>query len=75
MFGVPNLALSWRFVLVLTAVLAADQATKSWALSTLFETGKQIVIAPFFNFTPVSFQSELFTLQPPLFGGSGLVYQ
>ena len=53
MFGVPNLALSWRFVLVLSAVLAADQATKSWALSALFETGQQIVIAPFFNFTPV----------------------
>ena len=53
MFGVPNLALSWRFLLVLTAVLVADQATKSWALSTLFETGQQILITSFFNFTPV----------------------
>ena len=53
MISFPSLAFSWRFVLLLVAVLAADQATKSWALSALFVTGQQIVVTPFFNFTPV----------------------
>ena len=53
MFAMPSLALSWRFVLLLVAVLGADQLTKSWALSALFVPGQQIIVTPFFNFTPV----------------------
>ena len=53
MFGLPSLALSWRFVLLVALVLVADQLSKSWALSTLFVTGQQMVVTSFFNFTPV----------------------
>ena len=53
MFAMPSLALSWRFVLLLVAVLGTDQLTKSWALSALFVSGQQIIVTPFFIFTPV----------------------
>jgi signal peptidase II len=53
MVSVPKFVFTRNFVLLLLAVLCADQISKSWALSALFANGNQIVAAPFLNFTPV----------------------
>ncbi len=43
-----------RLGLILAAiVIAADQATKAWALDRLFEPREWIVVTPFLNFVPV----------------------
>ena len=53
MLSAPRFVFTRNFVLLLLAVLSADQLSKSWALSALFTNGNQIVAAPFLNFTPV----------------------
>ena len=53
MLSAPRYVFTRNFVLLLFAVLSADQLSKSWALSALFANGNQIVAAPFLNFTPV----------------------
>ena len=53
MVSLPKFVFTRNFVLLLLAVLCADQTSKSWALLALFANGNQIVAAPFLNFTPV----------------------
>ena len=53
MLAYPTLPLAGDLCLCLVRCWRQIRQPKSWALSTLFETGQQIVIAPFFNFTPV----------------------
>jgi signal peptidase II len=53
MVSLPKFVFTRNFVLLLLAVLCADQTSKSWALLALFANGNQIVAAPFLSFTPV----------------------